>query len=132
MALGREHGELHEYFRPGGIILCTISISLPGPFATCAFPKLIMSEALALRQSGQCMLAGRVSEANRSQRECRRQSDRSLDLFAFLPSQVTSVIASLDFLDDLLHLLALSFPFLLAHLGLLLEQLLVWLAVASA
>lgn len=45
---------------------------------------------------------------------------------------IRPVVFALNFLNDLLHLRALLLPFILAHLQLLSEQLVVWLAVAAA
>ena len=44
---------------------------------------------------------------------------------------VSSVIATLDFLDNFLHLLDLTIPLLLAHLTLTSEELIIWLFVAA-
>jgi len=44
----------------------------------------------------------------------------------------TFAVISLDFFDEIFHLFLLSLPFFLAHLGLFVEQLLIWLSVRSA
>jgi hypothetical protein len=44
---------------------------------------------------------------------------------------VSAVIRTLNFLDDRLHLLDLTAPFFLAHLEVLLEQLVIGLAIAA-
>ena len=58
----------------------------------------------------------------------RTRSPHLLRLFRL----IRPVVFALNFLNDLLHLRALLLPHVLAHLQLLSEQLVVWLAVAAA